>query len=63
MIEESKSCGDSCGCLGQVWSKASRKSGVGSTTSFNNAAGRDIRPLALGRKNYLFAGSDGERGW
>ena len=29
----------------------------------NNAAERAIRPLALGRKNYLFAGSDtgGER--
>jgi hypothetical protein len=29
----------------------------------NNAAERSIRPLALGRKNYLFAGSDkgGER--
>jgi hypothetical protein len=29
----------------------------------NNAAERQIRPLALGRKNYLFAGSDvgGER--
>jgi len=25
----------------------------------NNAAERQIRPLALGRKNYLFAGSDG----
>src|SRR5688572_24847622 len=25
---------------------------------FNNAAERAIRPLALGRKNYLFAGSD-----
>jgi hypothetical protein len=24
----------------------------------NNAAERSIRPLALGRKNYLFAGSD-----
>jgi hypothetical protein len=24
----------------------------------NNAAERQIRPLALGRKNYLFAGSD-----
>ncbi len=24
----------------------------------NNAAERAIRPLALGRKNYLFAGSD-----
>jgi transposase len=30
----------------------------------NNAAERSIRPLALGRKNYPFAGSDsgGERG-
>jgi transposase len=25
---------------------------------FNNAAERGIRPLALGRKNYLFCGSD-----
>ena len=25
----------------------------------NNAAERAIRPLALGRKNWLFAGSDG----
>jgi transposase len=37
---------------------ASRKSGVAGTIPFNNAAERAIRPLALGRKNYLFAGSD-----
>jgi transposase len=37
---------------------ASRKSGVAGTLPFNNAAKRAIRPLALGRKNYLFAGSD-----
>jgi Ca2+-binding RTX toxin-like protein len=28
------------------------------TGDFNNAAERAMRPLALGRKNYLFAGSD-----
>ena len=30
---------------------------------FNNAAERSIRPISLGRKNWLFAGSDkgGER--
>ena len=33
-------------------------SGVAGTIPFNNAAERAIRPLALGRKNYLFAGSD-----
>jgi transposase len=38
--------------------KASRKSGVAGTIPFNNAAERAMRPLALGRKNYLFAGSD-----
>ena len=38
--------------------KASRKSGVAGTIPFTNAAERAIRPLALGRKNYLFAGSD-----
>jgi hypothetical protein len=27
----------------------------------NNAAERAIRPLALGRKNYLFSGSGGDR--
>src|ERR1700691_5791595 len=37
---------------------ASRKSGVADTIPFNNAAERAMRPLALGRKNYLFAGSD-----
>jgi transposase len=37
---------------------ASRKSGVAGTIPFNNAAERAMRPLALGRKNYLFAGSD-----
>ena len=38
--------------------KASRKSGVARTIPFNNVAERAMRPLALGRKNYLFAGSD-----
>jgi len=37
---------------------ASRNRGVADTIPFNNAAERAIRPLALGRKNYLFAGSD-----
>ena len=37
---------------------ANRKSGVADTIPFNNAAERAMRPLALGRKNYLFAGSD-----
>jgi hypothetical protein len=38
--------------------KASREGGVADTIPFNNAAERAIGPLALGRKNYLFAGSD-----
>ena len=35
-----------------------RSGSAASTMPFNNAAERAIRPLALGRKNYLFAGSD-----
>jgi transposase len=39
------------------------KNGFVSLEISNNAAERAVRPLALGRKNYLFAGSDvgGER--
>jgi transposase len=38
--------------------KASRKSGVAGTIPFNNAAERALRGLALGRKSWLFAGSE-----
>lgn len=43
--------------------KASRKSGVARTIPFNNAAERGLRGIALGRKSWLFCGSDrgGER--
>jgi transposase len=37
---------------------ASRKSGVAGTIPFNNAAERALRGLALGRKSWLFAGSE-----
>ena|ERR1700678_2992812 len=37
---------------------ASRKSGVADTIPFNNAAERALRGLALGRKSWLFAGSE-----
>ena len=37
---------------------ASRKSGVANTIPFNNAAERALRGLALGRKSWLFAGSE-----
>jgi len=45
------------------WDALSRYTDNGSCEISNNAAERAIRPLALGRKNYLFAGSDrgGER--
>jgi transposase len=45
------------------WDALSRFSADGRLEMSNNAAERAIRPLALGRKNYLFAGSDlgGER--
>lgn len=45
------------------WSALSRYVDNGRLEIDNNAAERAIRPLALGRKNYLFAGSDagGER--
>ena len=45
------------------WSALTRYLDDGCLEISNNAAERAIRPLALGRKNYLFAGSDagGER--
>lgn len=45
------------------WDALARFTGDGRLEMTNNAAERAIRPLALGRKNYLFAGSDagGER--
>ena len=43
--------------------KASRKSSVADTIPSNNAAERGLRCVALGRKSWLFCGSDrgGER--
>ena len=45
------------------WNALTRFADDGRLEIDNNAAERSIRPLALGRKNYLFAGSDagGER--
>src|SRR5436309_3802608 len=45
------------------WTALTRYLDDGTLEISNNAAERAIRPLALGRKNYLFAGSDagGER--
>jgi transposase len=45
------------------WTALARYLDDGTLEISNNAAERAIRPLALGRKNYLFAGSDagGER--
>jgi transposase len=40
------------------WSALCRFTGDGRLEMTNNAAERAIRPLALGRKNWLFAGSD-----
>ncbi|MDX7950886.1 IS66 family transposase [Lichenihabitans sp. Uapishka_5] len=40
------------------WPALTRFVGDGSLEPSNNAAERAIRPLTLGRKNYLFAGSD-----
>ena len=40
------------------WEALSRYTTDGRLEMSNNAAERAIRPLALGRKNYLFAGSD-----
>jgi len=40
------------------WTALTRYLDDGSLEISNNAAERSIRPLALGRKNYLFAGSD-----
>jgi hypothetical protein len=37
---------------------ANRESGVADTIPFNNAAERALRGLALGRKSWLFAGSE-----
>src|SRR5512147_3184059 len=41
-----------------LWTALPRYLGDGRLEIDNNAAERQIRPLALGRKNYLFAGSD-----
>src|SRR5262249_12944167 len=40
------------------WTALTRYLDDGTLEISNNAAERAIRPLALGRKNYLFAGSD-----
>lgn len=40
------------------WDQLTRYTTDGRLEMSNNAAERSIRPLALGRKNYLFAGSD-----
>jgi transposase len=40
------------------WTALTRYVGDGRLERSNNAAERAIRPLALGRKNYLFAGSN-----
>lgn len=40
------------------WEQLTRYTTDGRLEMSNNAAERSIRPLALGRKNYLFAGSD-----
>jgi transposase len=40
------------------WDALTRFAGDGRLEMSNNAAERAIRPIALGRKNYLFAGSD-----
>ncbi len=40
------------------WEALARFAGDGRLEMTNNAAERAIRPLALGRKNYLFADSD-----
>ena len=40
------------------WAALTRYIDDGRLEMSNNAAERAIRPLALGRKNYLFAGSD-----
>ena len=40
------------------WTALTRYIDDGRLEMSNNAAERAIRPLALGRKNYLFAGSD-----
>src|SRR5512143_1963866 len=42
-----------------LWTALRRYLDDGRLEIDNNAAERQIRPLALGRKNYLFAGSDG----
>ena len=40
------------------WDALTRFADDGRLEMSNNAAERAIRPIALGRKNYLFAGSD-----
>jgi hypothetical protein len=44
---------------GNHWTPLCRYLDDGRLEIDNNAAERQIRPLALGRKNYLFADSDG----
>jgi hypothetical protein len=41
------------------WTQLTRFSSDGRSEVDNNAAERALRAVALGRKNYLFAGSDG----
>src|SRR5207302_9383532 len=54
---------DFAGYATSRWTALTRYVDNGRLEMSNNAAERAIRPLALGRKNYLFAGSDagGER--
>ena len=72
LLDELKSCLDTA--LGRIssksslaqairyattrWGALSRFTGDGRLEMSNNAAERAIRPLCLGRKNWLFAGSD-----
>ena len=57
---------DLAGAIGytlSLWTALTRYAGDGRIEIDNNAAERELRVVALGRKNYLFAGSDagGER--
>ena len=45
-------------CARSRWQALTRYLDDGRLEISNNAAERAIRPLALGRKNYMFAGSD-----
>jgi len=40
-----------------TWGKA-RRAGFDSSTAVNNAAERELRAIAVGRRNWTFAGSD-----